>query len=499
MTVPIGNLAADGISVTLTSGSLPTWLTSANYGVGAQVTAYTTDGSGNSISPLFNVGVDVYGRKYSNKVPSSGIPTIATIADSTHFTITAGFVTASPTGYSNLRFYIGKAWLAPQKSFIYQNSNDVKNGGLNAPTGSDTSAGVGFLGADGGISVDLAPAGISKVAWFFADTYWATTLGQTRANSAFIHNCIAIQNYTGFSAPDLSRDTATFYTRYFPESTFPGLPAEDVPNGEAQTYYWPQGAICLSNRILLSVLRVQQSSSGFSYDGYSVFSVGNLSATPDLWTFTEVASPFFTGSVGASMANWCDDGTYVYQSGFTSQVSSYAAYLVRWLKSDVTASPSNLMRPQYWCGQNIGWVDFSSIYGSDNISAPDQLGVYYYESIAADANGSTWRNSRGVYSMLQASDGVTPQGIRVRQNATLEPSGNTRLGDVVFYPPNDVGISATNQSIFWYYAGHIHAEQTWSGQGVDDVVVTYATNLHASTLITDSANYYIQIIRVAGL
>src|SRR5690348_4037569 len=122
-----------------------------------------------------------------------------------------------------------------------------------------------WLGGDVAYSVDL---GNGRVLWLFGDSFIATTPGQTRRQSTFVHNSIAIEN--GYDPASAS------ISFYWPMKN--GRPTEFAPN-EGKVWLWPGDGIRIGSKLLLFFSRVQSDNSknslGFRSAGWTAFLVDN--------------------------------------------------------------------------------------------------------------------------------------------------------------------------------------------------------------------------------
>lgn len=409
----VGDVTAGAVH--LTSGTLPSWVTT-----GAQC----------------NGGTLPHGT------------TITSITDSTHFATSASGVTAS-----GVTLYVAQLWAAAEAKMKANLS-----GGL--------SVAAGFFGADGANCIDLRPAGVPTLLWLMADTYWATAAGQARTSNAFLHNCVALQTVVGAN-PDLSADTLNFVsggTAQNPTAVFPGAPPDH--------YGWPQGGICLDSTHLFVTFQQINVVTGVVPRGI-VRWISNPTAAPSAWLWQTIPSPFTEGGIYGSH-QWFDPGDgYVYVMGYGASAFSPGTgqdrnlYLSRFVKTDLTATPPTLANPQWWTA--LGWLSVSPDGNPADLRrvlAPIMLSNNA-QLLFPDGNGSfvTKANTH----ILRIGCDVFGNGPIYASDTALITDLQT-LGPPLWWPPQN---SDQNQ---WCYGAHWHPEQTWSGQGADEFCATYSIN-----------------------
>jgi hypothetical protein len=497
-----GSIASNGITVTLDAGNLvPSWITA-----GAQVSGYK-DGS----TVFVKVGYGTSFSPYGTLLPSSRIPSIASIAgDKKSFTLTTDSATGQPftagTVLTGVRFYFGQLWVDAMNNGVWQNCN------AKPPTNTTKSIGVGFFGADTGDSVNMP--GLNKTMWLYSDTYWTTGAGGNRSSkNTFIHNSIAIQEWAG-SSPDLSVDTVTFYSGQIDTTDSDGTPrttyTSAIHHFPPADWIWPEGGLYRSDGTLL-ILGGRVSDNGNTGVGGLCILVINPYDAPKDWIITEIPTPFgeYVGGMGGS--GLFLEGSYYYTVGGAWGNGNRSVIVTRFPKGDIEASVPTLMNAEWWCGNNFGWVGRNP-YDPD-FPINDQFKPFLAGSgyTIPDSQSTLHKNHNGDWLLTQGEQFSTPAGIRMRNLgsslANLNLTDNEVLsnyGDLIYFPPSDVAVSSGNN--IWLYSCKAHPEQTWSGQGAGEIVVTYANNIFEGGAYAgnygpapDNANYWVQTLRVAGL
>ena len=494
-----GNIASDGISVTLTTGSLPSWITA-----GAQVSGYK---NGSTVFTRVGYGTNF---PYQGFLPANRIPSIASITDSTHFTLTTDPNTSQPftngSALTGVRFYIGQLWVDAMNKGVWQNCDSTP------PTNSTLSLGDGFFGADGGASISQPPAALAalppgtvgQTLWVYADTWWTLNAGQQRgAGASFIHNSLSIQYWTG-SSPDASIDTQSFSRGG--GASFAG---SVVPETPPANYIWLLGGLWRDDNTLILVGGRVSTKPGFGIGitttGDGALFVSNPRDFPDQWNITEI--PYWGGEqISMAMSsNFVKDGSYYYAMS-NNWGNAGGVAIVRYPASDIEATPPSMMNPEWWCGQEFGWVGTWAYDPAFPIPA-QQYPILASDGylLLPDSQGELVQDSNGDWLLIQGGQYQTPAGIRARNLgsslATLTnvtSNGNSTFGDLLFYPPSDVSVSSGNA--IWIYSCKAHPEQTWSGKTAGDMAISYANNnFGGSGPSPDNANYWVQLLRIAGL
>ena len=537
----IGNIASDGVTVTLTSGSLPTWINA-----GAQVSAvknnvsvfnpntyityWVPTPSAPSSAPawtssgtyVFNDIVSYSGSYYTstqynntNHIPpyssttTNNLPRIASITSLSGFTLTTplgGGTYTSNVAVSGARFYFGQQFTSAQNHFIYYNSSDQP------PITASYAINNGYFGSDGASSIDL---GNGTAMWIFADTFWSDSALTYRNNCSFIHNCIAIQTRSG-SYFDASVDNFTFYSDQWRDAT-----AKSFFNNDNQlTYHWPMGGFLTNNRLFLILDNVEQVANGLTTPGTDLVEVTNYStATPSNYTYSKVH--LYKASFGSMVAsNWTEEtdgsgNTYLY----TVFNGGFQATIVRFLKSDIIGGSSpNLSNIQFFCYDGASgtykWMTQNDLHDPDgmpsNLFKPIVRMTGAFQNV--DNNPTLCKSPSSGQWMWETGTiySDTPRSINVKYSNTLynyDFGDQSNRGDMIYFAPINVAADTTQQSALWIYGIKFHPEQKWSGWNNDGILLSYNTNLTGGVngvvgnfnASGPACNYWPQLIQIAGI
>lgn len=338
-----------------------------------------------------------------------------------------------------------------------------------------------FCGGDGGGSVDL---GSTRVLWFFNDPFIRTAGGQARSAAAIIRNCVAIQSVSY----DLSAATMTYYCggggmgSASPASFFP----EHVSSSGLPFWSWGGSGVMLDGVLLIFVTRVSPVVGGaFNVVGYDVILVDNPTAAPSAWELKYLEPP--KDGVLAYIANVQDGGDgYVYASAGAND----AARSLMWVRWDrARAKVGDLSGPQYWRGA-FGWSQRDQ-------GRPPRSPVYQAGATSSPTGGVVPRASD--YALV-ASPGFGSVGISLKYALNAARTGPFGALSTVFTPYGTDPNLTLSGSNYFVYAGGAHPEQTWSGKGANDMLLTYSTNAAGSHNVRlDETIYYVRPVKGVGL
>ncbi len=295
-----------------------------------------------------------------------------------------------------------------------------------------------WLGADGAYSTGL---GGNRVAWFFGDTFVATSPARLRAESKVVRNTVAVE--TG-----LDPTTATMQFAW--KTAADGSPASFFAE-QGDTWHWPGGAVRIPGGPLIVFLAVERATSGglgFSSCGWRAAAISNPDAPPGEWQVAVLEPPpqAFDAVAGTAAVL---DGDHVIALAASSD-ASHRGYLARFpvaalLRGDLSAV-------EWWDGGS--WVAPSRLFGAPAVVIDD-----------AGSEASLHRDpSLGVWIHLASRGfGATTLALRTAAQVTGPWSGPAD----VFDPPESRGPSP------FVYAGKGHPELAAPG---GSLAVTYATN-----------------------
>ncbi len=312
-----------------------------------------------------------------------------------------------------------------------------------------------WLGGDAAFSVDL---GKGRVLWMFGDSFIAGKSGDTRAQSTFIRNSVAIE--TGY---DPSKAAIKFY-----EGHRDGRVSDFAAAGDPTTWLWPLHGVRLGKQLILFFMRIapdpRKDSLGFQVVGWTAFLTDNPDADPSDWKLRELDGPEEHGNmlIGMSIAR---DTNNV--DAFVLDSVTHDAYLLRWPAGRVARG--ELSTPEWWCGPSGGWLSNSR---RRQIVIP-----------GAGAEFSVQREPGGGYvEVNSAGFGATTIVARHAE----KPEGPWSAPHDIYRPPESNAPGAL------VYGAKSHPELVGS-----DLVVTYAANGNNNRLMSDMTIYFPRFVKVA--
>ncbi len=168
----------------------------------------------------------------------------------------------------------------------------------------------GWLGGDAAYTVVLKH---QRVLWLFGDTLLGTVQDGKRAGAIMVNNTIALQ--TGF-AKDAS-------IRFLSGESRDGKPAAFFTPTEGKGWFWPQAAVCQSDRLFVFLSQIDKGKDpgvfGFRYIGQWLAVIDNPADEPQQWRVQVKPVPFarFDSTRGQSWGSAVlDDGDSFYVYGY---------------------------------------------------------------------------------------------------------------------------------------------------------------------------------------
>jgi hypothetical protein len=205
-----------------------------------------------------------------------------------------------------------------------------------------------WMGADVASSVDL---GGGRTLWLFGDT-WVDPSGKgTRQDARMVSNSVAIQ-----TGPDPTTATISFYWG----SATDGSPAPFISDRDAESLWFGNG-VRIDDRLVLFVARTLRNTAaglGFAHVGWTAVMVENPDAEPSAWRVRPLATPTNPLGILVGFAAVLQLGEHVYALGSQNPVKSHPIYAARWPAEQVRRG--ELMHPEWWSGDRLGWVPDSS-------------------------------------------------------------------------------------------------------------------------------------------
>ena len=314
-----------------------------------------------------------------------------------------------------------------------------------------------WLGGDTPASIDLTGG---RILWLFGDSFVASAPGQSRAESTFVKNSIAIQQ--GY---DPSVATVRFY--WNTDGSRPSSFFEDNDN----SWYWPTSAVLIDRALLIFLVETEATDQGlgFKHTDMAAVLVDNPEDDPDVWRLHEIpiASNKLGVLVGYSSATRVDD--YIY--AFSKQQPSHDVYLVRWSVENL--STGTLAGAEWWAGDPDRWV---SVGQSDSQARPvlpattTIFSIHYDQKLKKFVLLQTWGFGNAVMAIRTADKLTGPWSDRQ-----------------IVYRPDE---SRRTDAMVYAGTGHIHLIGA-------DIVATYNANSAVfSNLLADQSLYYPRFVRI---
>lgn len=323
-----------------------------------------------------------------------------------------------------------------------------------------------WLGGDGACS---CPLGNQRVAWFFGDSFVATSAKLLRSESIMVRNSMAVQ--TGL-------DPVTAQMAFAWGSDAAGQP-RDWLAGSDGLWYWPGACVRLPQGPLLLFLLAQRPSQGglgFAAAGWRLAYVAEPDAPPAQWQAQLVIPPkdLQAMSLGTAAAL---AGDHLYALAIAGD--DHAGRMVRWPTSALAARDL-----AGWQGWNGGAFASSSDFASliDDAGSEASLHQRAAEFAGGGSSSTTWVHiaSRGF--------GATTVAMRTAP----APQGPWSDAAEVFTPAESRGPKP------FVYAAKAHPELA-TGDG--SLALTYAANsFDFADLLTTAGQeqlYWPRFVRLA--
>lgn len=316
-----------------------------------------------------------------------------------------------------------------------------------------------WVGADVGSTVDL---GGGRTLWLFGDS-WVDTAGHAQRRGArMVSNTLGIQ-----TGPDPTTATMAFYWGRRAD----GGPDAFFPNRRGERLWFGSG-VRVQDRLVLFMGRIISvpTGLGFASAGWTAFLVENPNDAPSAWRTREIPTPPNPLGITPGFAGAWQDSGYVYGIGTEDPVKSHPTYLARWRDADVRKG--DLMHPEWWANDRLGWVSDSSTTPRWPIfeNGGPEITIHY-------------DRVSGRYLAAQAQ-GFGPGDLTLRAAPRLTgPWSGPRM---IYRPPEYY-----RRGVMIYAA---KAHPTLTGA---DLVLTYATNsFDFGDQVADSLIYYPRFVRL---
>jgi hypothetical protein len=317
-----------------------------------------------------------------------------------------------------------------------------------------------WVGGDVASSVDL---GDGRTLWLFGDSWIDPSGSGTRQGASMVSNSVAIQ---------VGTDPTTAAISYYWGRAADGSPAPLFPDRGAESLWFGNG-VRVRDRLLLffaPTLRGTETGLGFEHVGWTAVMVENPDANPSAWRTHSLDTPTNQMGILVGFGAVIQLDEYVYALGSPNPIKSHPVYTVRWPAEQVHRG--NLLTPEWWGGNRLGWVSESS-------------SVPRWPLFENGQSEFTMHFDRATGRFLVVhTRGFGPADVIMRAAPRL--TGPWSRPRMAYRPPE---YDRPNVMI---YAGKAHPQLTGA-----DLVLTYATNtFRFSEHLTDSLIYYPRFVRL---
>lgn len=316
-----------------------------------------------------------------------------------------------------------------------------------------------WLGADVASTVDL---GGGRTLWLFGDSWIDPTGSGSRRGARMVSNSVAIQ-----TGADPSTATIAFSWGRAAD----GSPTALFPDRGGERLWFGNG-VRVGDRLVLFFGRIISTNTGLGFEsaGWTAVVVDNPDAEPSAWRITPLETPANPLGITVGFAAVRRLGEHVYAFGSEDPVKSHPLYVARWPAEDVRRG--NLLRPEWWAGERLGWVGDSSTIPRWPIfeNGQSELTIHF-----DSASGRFLE----VQSVGFGAADVTMRAAPALTGPWTDPRTIYRPPE--FYRPR-----------IMIYAAKAHPELAGA-----DLVLTYATNsFEFGDVVTDSLTYYPHFVRL---
>lgn len=316
-----------------------------------------------------------------------------------------------------------------------------------------------WVGGDCASSVEL---GDGRILWLFGDS-WIDSSGQgTRRGARMVSNSVAVQEGT---------NPAESTIRFYWGRAADGSPGAFIPDEDDQRHWFGNG-VRVGDRLVLFLNSIRKVNRGLGFEsvGWMAWMVENPDSDPSMWHMRQLETPANPLGVLVGFAAVMLRDEYLYAFGSEDPVKSHPIYVARWTVDQIRNG--NLLHPEWWAGDDFGWIPESSHTARRPIFENGQSEL----TIHAD-------RETGQFISVQTK-GFGPADIYLRAAPALTgPWSMPRMlhRPSEYYRPNVM-----------IYAAKAHPELTGG-----DLVVTYATNsFRFADQTTDSLMYYPKFLRL---
>jgi hypothetical protein len=352
---------------------------------------------------------------------------------------------------------------------------------------SNVTLAAGYAGSDNNSSCDL---GNNTVAWFGEDVDLPSGGGLTKLSFPVIRNIIGIQS--GSPAPyDLgdSGTSITWYTatarvghglQFGVDELVPDQPHPDGSHQPIGIYMTGGCMIGTSGVMMILGLANATVTGGLVGIGDVAILVDNPDEAPTSWNF-RITNTWANTQIAGAVPRDGGDG-YIYfspgrqRAGLTNQVDGAFFYSGRWTYAQ--ALQGDLMNPQFWCGPKLGWTN-ERVWDKHT---PRML----------------WINSQVLPFVDQSTvhrrvAGDNKFQLTVTDSATLKYALTDYTAQFPFFTSV---YTIPNFMQGFAYGGDAHPEQTWSGKGANDCLLSFLPGFASGPA---PETYFVHLVKVSGI
>ncbi|MCX7012201.1 MAG: DUF4185 domain-containing protein, partial [Candidatus Sumerlaeota bacterium] len=204
-----------------------------------------------------------------------------------------------------------------------------------------------WMGADVASSVDL---GSGRILWLFGDTWIDPSGTGTRQGARMVSNSVAVQTGT---------DPSTAAISFYWGEAADGSPTPMFPDRGAESLWFGNG-VRVGDRLVLFFSRTLRTGKGIGFKsaGWTAVMVENPDAEPSAWRARPLETPPNPLGIQVGFAAALQMDEHVYALGSQDPVKSHPIFAARWPAEQVRRG--NLLHPEWWAGDRLGWVPDSS-------------------------------------------------------------------------------------------------------------------------------------------
>ncbi len=250
-----------------------------------------------------------------------------------------------------------------------------------------------------------------------------------------------------------------------------GSPAAFFP-GRGRERLWFGSGVRVDGHLVLFLGRIRSTNVGLGFEsaGWTAVIVDNPDSAPSSWRVRELETPPNPLGITVGFAAALKLAEHVYAFGSPDSVKSHPLYAARW--SAVEVLRGDLQHPEWWAGDQLGWVPDSSSAARWPLFENGQSELSLHVDPVTQ------------HFIAVQTQGFGPADVMLRAAPAL--TGPWSAAHMVYRPPE------YHRPNVMIYAAKGHAQLTGA-----DLVATYATNtVQFSEHLTDSLIYYPHFVRL---